>query len=61
MIPHHSMAVLMSNKLMEKVNNNDETVNRNTKKLMTNIINSQNDEIRFMKFILEYKENMKIL
>lgn len=60
MIPHHSMAVLMSNKLFEKINNNDETVNINTKKLMKNIIDSQNDEIKFMKLTLDYK-NMKML
>jgi len=60
MIPHHSMAVLMSNKLFEKINNNDETVNINTKKLMKHIIDSQNDEIKFMKLTLDYK-NMKKL
>ena len=51
MIPHHSMAVLMSNKLMEKVKNNDETVSRITERLIKNIINGQNDEIRLMKVL----------
>jgi len=52
MIPHHSMAIFMSNKLMEKVKNNDETVSRITERLMKNIINSQTDEIRLMKVLL---------
>ena len=52
MIPHHSMAVLMSNKLLEKVKNNDETISRITERLMKNIINGQNDEIRLMKVLL---------
>ena len=51
MIPHHSMAVLMSNKLMEKVKKNDETVSRITERLIKNIINGQNDEIRLMKVL----------
>jgi len=52
MIPHHSMAVLMSNKLMDKVYNNYENIKPITKRLVQNIINGQNDEIRLMKALL---------
>lgn len=41
MIPHHSMAVMMSKRLREKPNN--------LKALTDQIIKSQEDEIRFMK------------
>ena len=41
MIPHHSMAVLMSKKLQEKPNNLSE--------LLRGIIKTQQSEIRFMK------------
>lgn len=46
MIPHHSMAVLMSKKMKNK--NND------IKELLDNIIESQNKEIDFMKNRLNY-------
>jgi hypothetical protein len=41
MIPHHSMAILMSKKLLEKENNIGE--------FLENIINTQEKEIAFMK------------
>ena len=41
MIPHHSMAVHMSKKLLEKENN--------IQSFATNIINTQENEINFMK------------
>jgi hypothetical protein len=43
MIPHHSMAIHMSKKLLEKTNNNK------TKNFLTNIITTQEEEIKFMK------------
>lgn len=47
MIPHHSMAILMSKKLLE--NNNKLSVE--THNLANNIINTQQQEINFMKKI----------
>ena len=44
MIPHHSMAVHMSKKLLEKENNIDS--------LLANIITSQEQEIKLMKNLL---------
>ena len=66
MIPHHSMAVLMSKQILEKANNN---YNNNTetklmskiKKLASHIINTQEDEIKLMKLGLQYKDIMKNL
>ena len=53
MIPHHSMAVLMSKQLLEKTNNINNNNNNNTnneiKKLAKHIINTQEHEIKFMK------------
>ena len=46
MIEHHSMALLTSNKILEK------TDNYNVSKLAKNIIQKQEDEIRDMKSIL---------
>ena len=46
MIEHHSMALLTSNKILEK------TDNYNTSKLAKNIIQKQEDEIRDMKSVL---------
>ena len=46
MIEHHSMALLTSNKILEK------TDNYNTSKLAKNIIQKQEDEIRDMKGVL---------
>ena len=46
MIEHHSMALLTSNKILEK------TDNYNVAKLAKNIIQTQQDEIRDMKEIL---------
>ena len=65
MIPHHSMAVLMSKQLLEKSNNNYN--NTETKlmskinKLASHIINTQEDEIKLMKLGLQYKDIMKNL
>jgi hypothetical protein len=53
MIPHHSMAILMSKKLIEKNNNNFTPI---VKKFINNIINTQYNEIKFMKTILDYKK-----
>lgn len=47
MIEHHSMALLTSNKILEKTNNYD------VAKLAKNIIQTQKDEIDFMNNILE--------
>jgi hypothetical protein len=52
MIPHHSMAVHMSKKLLEKNNNytNPNTnPNTNLKNFLTNLINTQQEEIKFLK------------
>ena len=54
MIPHHSMAILMSKKLLEKINNGEIYSIKNVKTLVKNIINSQEDEINFMKYTLQY-------
>ena len=56
MIPHHSMAILMSKKLIEK-ENKTKTFNLIplVKKFSNNIIDTQNNEIKFMKTILNYK------
>ena len=56
MIPHHSMAVLMSKKLIEKENKtNTFNLIPLVKKFINNIIDTQNNEIKFMKTILNYK------
>jgi len=47
MIPHHSMAVLMSKKLLEKYDNI--ILHPEIKQLAMNIIDSQQNEINFMK------------
>lgn len=51
MIEHHSMALLTSNKILEK------TDNYNVSKLAKNIIQKQKDEIRDMKGILTNLQN----
>ena len=56
MIPHHSMAVLMSKELMKKYSNKDIPVSYDTKKLTKHIINSQNNEINFMKSVAHSDE-----
>ena len=53
MIPHHSMAILMSKKLIENNNNNFTPI---VKKFINNIIDKQYNEIKFMKTILNYKK-----
>ena len=64
MIPHHSMAVLMSKKLLEKETENIKNRNLhsrlipNVKRLAKSIIDTQNDEIDFMKSALYYKNIM---
>ncbi len=45
MIPHHSMAILMSNELKEK----GEIKNKELKQLVNNIIRTQQEEINLMK------------
>ena len=55
MIPHHSMAVLMSNQLFKKASNKDIHVTKDIKILSNHIINSQNDEINIMKSVLKEK------
>ena len=47
MIEHHSMALLTSNKILEKTNNSE------VKKLAENIVNSQTNEIEIMKNLLK--------
>ena len=53
MIPHHSMAVLMSRKLLEKTNGKNDGKNTylhpEIKQLAVNIISSQQNEINLMK------------
>lgn len=49
MIPHHSMAILMSKRILKKTNNNK------IKKLASDIINSQQKEIKIMNDILNEK------
>ena len=58
MIPHHSMAILMSNKLLQKVYNNTTNVTSEMTELANKIIKTQNDEISYMKFILENREEI---
>ena len=61
MIPHHSMAVLMSKRLLEKEKKNNNIQNNlisNVNKFAQNIIKTQNDEIKFMNFALYSKNNI---
>ena len=51
MIPHHSMAVLMSRELLNKEYNKEIHLSNDIKKLTKHIINSQNYEINFMKSV----------
>ena len=55
MIPHHSMAIFMSNRLLEK--NKNIKILPKINKLATNIINIQKYEIKFMKAVLDYTNN----
>jgi hypothetical protein len=55
MIPHHSMAVLMSKKLLEKNVNGEIKLSKNIKTLSNHIINSQDYEIEFMKNAMKMK------
>jgi hypothetical protein len=54
MLPHHSMAVHMSKKLLAKKINNNNNNNNNISPFLENIINNQQNEIIFMK---EYLSN----
>jgi len=51
MIPHHSMAVLMSKRLL----NNDNTLTDSEKKYVKNIIETQEKEIEWMKLNLKLR------
>ena len=51
MIEHHSMAILMSNEIKKKSNDNDIII------LANNIVKSQNKEIELMKKMLNKKTN----
>lgn len=54
MIEHHSMALLTSNKILEKTNNYE------VAKLAKNIIQTQTDEINIMMNILKKNKNFNI-
>lgn len=58
MIPHHSMAVLMSKQLLQKVSNNSINITPEIAELANNIIKTQNDEISYMKFIFENRKQI---
>jgi len=49
MIPHHSMAVLMSKELLKKALNKDIYLSNDIKNLSKHIVDTQNYEINFMK------------
>jgi hypothetical protein len=55
MIPHHSMAVLMSKKLLKKDLDGEIKLSKNIKTLSNHIINSQDYEIEFMKNAMDIK------
>ena len=57
MIPHHSMAILMSNKLLQKMYNNTINITPGIKKLANSIIINQENEINFMKVQSKVKNN----
>ena len=59
MIPHHSMAILMSDKLLEKVYNNTINITPEIKKLANVIITNQEDEIKYMKFQNKVQNKVK--
>jgi hypothetical protein len=50
MIPHHSMAVMMSKRLLE----NDESLSRNEIEFLKKIIKTQEEEIEWMKRNIKY-------
>jgi len=52
MLPHHSMAVHMSKKLLEKNNNKNKNKNNKFTLFVENIIKTQSDEIDFIKHYL---------
>jgi len=55
MIPHHSMAVLMSTELLKKDLNKNINISNDIKRLSKHILNTQNDEINFMKYNIKNK------
>lgn len=60
MIPHHSMAVLMSKNLLEKkFNDNTIDISNQIKTLASHIINTQEHEIKLMKTRLNNKEKIE--
>ena len=58
MIPHHSMAILMSKQLIKKVANNEINITPELNELANNIIKTQEDEISYIKFILKHREKI---
>jgi len=60
MIPHHSMAVLMSKQLLDKsYNDNNMHIPKQVQKLVNHITNSQEYEINLMKSRVNYIEKIK--
>ncbi len=60
MIPHHSMAVLMSKQLLDKsYNDNNINIPKQVQKLVNHITNSQENEINLMKSRVKYIEKIK--
>jgi len=60
MIPHHSMAVLMSKELLKKALNKDIYLSNDIKNLSKHIVDTQNYEIKFMKSDNNIKKYNKI-
>ncbi len=58
MIPHHSMAILMSKQLLKKASNNTINITPEITELANSIIKTQDDEIAYMKFIFEHREQI---
>ena len=52
MIPHHSMAILMSKQLLQKTDNSNIIISPEIKTLAKNIIISQDNEIKIMKSVI---------
>lgn len=60
MIPHHSMAVLMSKQLLDKsYNDNTRKMPKKIQDLVSHITNSQENEINLMKSRVKYIEKIK--
>jgi hypothetical protein len=58
MIPHHSMAILMSKQLIKKLYNNSINLTPEINELSNNIIKTQEDEISYMKFIFTHRDKI---